>query len=204
MKEHPILFSGEMVEEILSGGKTQTRRVIKPQPVLMSGGIWYPSSNPGDRKNRTGLHYANEKHMRKGMPIDFCPYGQPGDNLWVRESWRPLEDDVPVSKLRPGDQIYFRADYIGEALEGQWRPSIHMPHWASRITLKIVNIRIERVQEITPIDAALEGFSPDRYQIIDFKNLWNSINAKRGYGWDVNPWVWVIEFVKWADPRSLF
>lgn len=205
MKEHPILFSQEMVDAILEG-KTQTRRVVKPQPFLGDTGTWYPSIVPGDKRNHTGLHYGNEAHFRFGMPIDFCPYGREGDRLWVRESWRAM-DDIPTSRLAPGDQIFYRADYPFPVAYGQkWKPSIHMPRWASRITLEIVRVRIERLQEITEQDAFAEGVRPSivggdldflKYRA-GFQSLWNSINVKRGYGWDINPWVWVIEFRKVA------
>lgn len=182
-----------MVCAILEGRKTQTRRVIKPQPVLMDSGVWYPSNIPGDIKNKTGLHYANENHMRKGMPIDFCPYGQPGDRLWVRESLC-VEKNSAKSEFECGHFCY-RADETDNLWGDGYKtiPSIHMPRWASRITLEIVNIRVEQVQSITTKDIVAEGIFPDRHA---FENLWNSINATRGYGWDTNPWVFVIKFKK--------
>lgn len=200
MNEHPILFTGEMVLAILDGRKTQTRRVIKPQPILMTSGIWYPSEVPGDSKNKTGLHYANEKHMRKGMPIDFCPYGQPGDRLWVLESFLiDYEDGESSHGQRPPTVYYHATDNETPWTKPGWKPSIYMPRWASRITLEIVNVRVERVQEITDDDAIQEGVdrtntSIPGYARTRFINLWNSINAKRGFGWDANPWVWAIEF----------
>lgn len=251
MNEHPILFRAEMVRAILDGSKTQTRRVIKPQPLMMCSGAWYPSDNPGDSKNRTGLHYANEKHMRRGLPIDFSPYGQPGDRLWVRETYalEHWEDEPATPKDgRPifhhaGDgtewdeQRWFYPHYKAtdpapdlcyeddENDDGEpkckWSPSIHMPRWASRITLEIVNIRVERVQEITEEDAFEEGMtrrlaaeqgfsvsvSEEEFYISQarrtFHYFWNSLNAKRGFGWDVNPWAWVIEFKEARTPRKL-
>lgn len=204
MKEHPILFSTEMVQAILDNSKTQTRRVIKPQPIITSSGCWIQ-----------GLHYANEHHLRRGLPIDCCPYGQPGDCLWVREAWRPIDDDIPVSKLGPGDDIYYRTDYVGEALNGKWRPSIHMPRWASRITLEVVKVRLEHIQDIGNDnqinDVFEEGLRKSNYyeyaddEVCDldvatavevYKKIWDSINAHRGYSWESNPWVWVIEFRK--------
>jgi hypothetical protein len=233
MKEHPILFFGEMVNAILDGRKTQTRRVIKPQPILMDSGTWYPSEIPGDKRNHTGKHYANENHMRKGMPIDFSPYGQPGDQLWVREAWKmssfmegePVEfqykSDGAMAEenehsdcfqyenwyenicVKSTDQL-IKMGWINKDEDGifhwergesplPWRPSIHMPRWASRITLEIVNIRVERVNWINDIDGYAEGMIGGDCVTL-FKELWDKLNAKRGYGWDVNPWVWVIEF----------
>lgn len=187
IKEYPILFSEQMVLTILDGRKTQTRRVIKSE--------W---SRCLDLEEPVAVMAA----------LFQCPYGHPGERLWVREAWRPIDDDMPVSRLMPGDTIYYRADYVGEALEGKWRPSIHMPRWASRIMLEIVNVRVEQVQEIKSLDAISEGaiawFMDHKmnwkenkkypYPIYSFMKLWNSINAKRGYSWESNPWVWVIEF----------
>ena len=232
MNEHPILFSGEMVRAILDGRKTQTRRVIKPQPIMMDSGMWYPSNIPGDVKNRRGLHYANEKHMRKGMPIDFFPYGLPGDRLWVREThvFEMYEDEPRSKDGRPiffykGDGTewdephwlypHYRAtdpapDLFYEDGDGyqegdpqcKWNPSIHMPRWASRITLEIVNVRVDQVQEISIEDIYAEGCRPissdeDGSELYEwYSDLWDELNAKRGYGWDINPWVWVLEFKK--------
>lgn len=236
MKEIPILFKDDMVRAILEGRKTQSRRVIKPQPILMDSGTWYPSEHPGDKKNKTGLHYANEKHMRKGLAIDFCPYGQPGDILWVKEyfSWVTLVEKDPWDSLfsaikrvpanSPHDHagckvgMLYRAtdtDWEGEA---PWKSSLFMPRWASRINLEVVSVRAERVQEINEEDVKAEGIgsfagnigshsNPTDFYVAfpekeggflfaseAFEALWNFINAKRGYGWDVNPWVWRIEF----------
>ena len=226
MKEYPILFSGEMVRAILEGRKTQTRRVIKPQPIMMDSGTWYPSDVPGDGKNKTGLHYANENHMRKGLPFDFCPYGQPGDRLWVRETAKLRTITATSWKVSSFD-LYYKADdglVIFNNRAGRYAPykrigftpSIHMPRWASRITLEVVNIRVERVQDITYEDAVAEGIpgagivlgnitmlltqtnnmeDAEKVLRLDmFSELWDKINLKRGYGWEVNPWVWVIEF----------
>ena len=180
MKERPIIFSGEMVRAILDGRKTQTRRVIKPQPDhihTFQKGILLPQI--GDKEIR-------------------CPYGQPGDRLWVRETWAK---NNPVLDAK----VCYRADLMSPDLGKPWKPSIYMPRWASRITLEIVNVRVERVQEITEADVIAEGigaFTLARGVLSDappdprwkFIELWNSINANRGYGWEINPWVWVIEF----------
>jgi len=203
MKEYPILFSGPMVRAILDGSKTMTRRVIKVrghegQP-LMAGitKYWKPA-----RTDRPGY-------------ID-CPYGEIGDRLWVRETWRPLWDgiDAPgtigdciqykadMAKLKPhvpDEDTGFRFDDMCEVdvPQPKWRPSIHMFRWASRITLEVTGVRVERVQDIS-LDACwaegvgigLNGIGA-RYA---FGSLWNHINEKRGFGWDVNPLVWVVQF----------
>lgn len=198
--ERPILFSGEMVKAILAGRKTQTRRVIKPQP---DDGPW---PNAASHIEWHDLLTDTDYYVACG----HCPYGKIGDHLWVRESWL---------RIGASTEVWYKAD--GVFLEGRttWRPSIHMPRWASRIKLEITGIRVERVQAISENDARAEGITshtdnlgskrsnPTRiYPAFPekdggfltaraaFECLWDSINAKRGYGWDRDPWVWVIEF----------
>ena len=211
--DRPILFNREMVRAILEDRKTMTRRVVKPQPIMMDSGMWYPSENPGDRKNKTGLHYANEKHMRKGMSIDFSPCGQPGDKLWVRETFayktRPkTENSSLIYKADFDTKDGFGSEIIdfntGMTTPLTWEPSIFMPRWASRITLEIINVGIQRIQEIKYFDIMKEGAPlstyPHHHDSYDtklfewFTGIWDSVNAKRGFGWDANPWVWIIEF----------
>lgn len=219
MKEHPILFSTEMVRAIRDGLKTQTRRVIKDQP---SGPDIFPPN--GYETNDTWFfrdaYYADEQHPNIGKYVK-CPYGVKGNRLWVRETW--AHDDIYCKDVACGnrDHIWWKANenkITADSFAGaaRWRPSIHMPRWASRLTLEIVDIRVERVQAITRADARAEGVShvwtwskernetnPEYFArgvlnpyVANYSVLWDSINAKRGYGWDVNPWVWVIEFKK--------
>lgn len=192
MKERGILFKGEMVRAILDGRKTQTRRVVTPQPVRRpipchwSGTGWALEGLPNDR----GI---------KGCschPVKSPPYGQTSDRLWVRETWAQDDDDI----------LYYRAD-SKKWTPGKWTPSIHMPRWASRTTLAIITVRVERLQDISEGDIVAEGvpmrktagmFAEDErleYLLEDFINLWDSI-AKPGEQWDDNPWVWVYEFKK--------
>lgn len=207
MKEFPILFSGEMVRAILAGCKTQTRRVIKLPPAPMHLGAWEPSTvgGPGcfriinGQRNYDVPEIAVIWHTRTGKIIT-CPYGDVGDRLWVREAWL-LDSDLPV----------YRADdpsWPGE--NPKWKPSIHMPRWASRILLEIVSVRIERLRDIGEAAAQAEGaglsFESSTGQIISppsyrngFIKLWNDINSPRGFGWWKNPWVWVIEFKRVGD-----
>jgi hypothetical protein len=169
VREHPILFSGEMVRAILEGRKTMTRRVIK----------------------------APKGFAPEYAGVDFgCPYGVPGDRLWVRETWQigPELQDV----IYAADEKWnCNGVYIPPAACRSWKPSIHMPRWASRITLEITGVRAERVKQITGSNLYAEGF-PGEAKVGScfgwFVNLWDSLNAKRGFGWDVNPWVWIIEF----------
>lgn len=207
MAEKPILFSGEMVRAILDGRKTQTRRVIKPATTSQAAKYFDPDLAQWPIDQGTGQR-------------EQCPYGQSGDTLWVRETWAVPShlDDVPPREFSKWG-VWFRADGTYATLEthgppygtrypdeskGKWRPSIFMPRWASRITLEVTAVRVERVQEINDADAIAEGIivteSADLTGLTtgqptrDFKALWDSINEKRGYGWESNPWVWVVEF----------
>jgi len=204
MKEHPILFSDPMVRAILDGRKTVTRRVVKPQPKRIH---WL-----GENGGRTFLDCERLFRNRKAEELGriYCPCGAPGDRLWVREAWRPCGDDEmsaeAVQALRPS--IAYRADEPWDK-ESKWRPSIHMPKWASRITLEVTDIRVERLQEIAEEEALAEGVA-EWMKTDAFKGLayndphpgargvfaqgWDALNAKRGYGWDVDPWVWIVSF----------
>lgn len=186
-KERPILFSGPMVRAILEGRKTQTRRVVNHQS-------YFPANRQTWPLDANGL----------GAPGAIsCPYGNPGQRLWVRETWQP----------GPDDSVAYRAS--DDMNHNQWKPSIFMPRWASRITLEVTDVRVERVQAISRLDIVAEGWPHDERQalqiaqviaglddeVIDdasiewFADLWDSINAKRGYSWESNPWVWVITFI---------
>jgi len=220
MKARPILFNSEMVRAILDGKKTQTRRVIKPQP--------QPRENQPERLdflNRSGEVVAamwepwKLGHSRAGYLHlqDRCPHGQSGDRLWVREKhslWKlssvpATNDDATYCCFPDGSQKFRSGKYhnCDFAVNDQawpsfikWRPSIFMPRWASRITLEVLKVRVERVQNIQGYDVADElgtggGLADDYAEDYErFIALWDSINAKRGFGWSGNPWVWVIEF----------
>jgi hypothetical protein len=264
MKERPILFSGPMVRALLDGRKTQTRRVMKPQPVIQSGpfdhGHWAvtlphgnaitnecgtlsgaPSCEAGEW-NYTG-RFVSGYHRTLCGPIR-CPYGVPGDRMWVRESFVELlhtspATDEPIDPtngdrlIEPatsyvdaqgrkrwhydGKVIAYRATSNVEFCDGdgfsspdfankddlpRWKPSIHMPRWASRITLEITDVRVQRVQEISEEDAKAEGVGPIGGFVaqlpfdyrVAFKTLWDEINEHRGYGTHKNPWVWCLTF----------
>lgn len=186
MKERPILFSGEMVRAILDGRKTQTRRIVKPQiknceptfGCLAGKGFgWF-----------YGDLFIKEK------------YGEIGDRLWVRETFL-VDDNRRLSKnaMRKNYEVDYKAT-SEDSPHWRWRPSIHMPRWASRITLEIIGVRIERLSDITCNDADAEG-TPDLRTIENnwdmkrcFQHLWESINGAES--WAATPWVWVIEFHK--------
>lgn len=293
MKEHPILFSSEMVRAILNGRKTQTRRIIKPQPVPLyskgidrfeySDGWWWPTSHsgvqaawrparyrcpygvPGNQDWSSGIppidgwyivqelgivwlrrvlpqdypglavapglvwgrdEYDDPEAIEiEGLSIDTIRWKRLGDRLWVRETWGAVSRPGLVACCLEDCEIQYRADlpsgctdYPGrwpaDEARGnpdapKWRASIHMPRWASRITLDVLKVRVERVQEISEVDIIAEGF-PWRgigaelqmgYQPLGvwFRTLWDSIHAKRGYSWDANPWVFVVDFKRAAE-----
>lgn len=190
MKERPIIFSGPMVKAILDGKKTMTRRVVNPQPPEWCIEFGYTCFTPKGKISGRGI-YQDEGPAEKFFK---CPYGVPGDRLWVRETFQCRGDNPQIT---PDDYIY-RAD--GEKLPHEWMrwyPSIHMPHWASRILLEIKAVRVERLQDITPHDAHCEGWPGMEvcglYPQTWFEHLWRSINGKK-HTWADNPWVWVIEF----------
>lgn len=202
MKERPILFNSEMVQAILSGRKTQTRRIIK---LDHERGF----QNPVVR-GRAG----EVSSVEFGLSHMLCPLGQPGDQLWVRETWQgPLvdydeaysmfKDPKPYQKV---ENCVYRADGgpcpeftdADDDLRQGWRPSIHMPRWASRINLLITGIRVERLQDISNEDIRAEGAAQFgcTHHRLKFQSLWESIYGDDS--WQANPWVWVIEFKRVA------
>ena len=201
VKERPILFSGEMVRAILDGRKTMTRRVVVPQQES-----WFVLDINADP-----IRFWKPAPVSKFI---VAPY-QRRMKLWVRETWAVCEqlDTHSPSSFQDFD-VWFKADgrfHRHEPSElpspdgerGKWRPSIFMPRWASRITLEVVDVRVEQVKDISREDAIAEG-APDQWFDGDtmrkfvpqgwYENLWDSLNAKRGYSWASNPWVWVIAF----------
>ena len=213
--EKPILFNTQMVKAILNGSKTQTRRLIKPQP-------------PCVLKKMTEGHHAGEWHLYRDSPMmnpttnspwgaQYLPPCQPGDVLWVRETWQHLFD-------HKGWRYEYKADYNDDEplkLGGMyiaWRPSIHMPREAARLFLMVKDVRIERLQDMKMSDIQAEGVVPSdviggqwqQWQRNYMKPVWDNTIKPADlprYGWEANPWVWVIEFERldgkpaglWAD-----
>lgn len=191
MKEKPILFSAPMVRAILEGRKTQTRRVIK---------------NTGTYAIEDHHGIITAKRERAALATQ-CRYGQPGDRLWVRETWQgPILEseehfdewrEAPDLFRKPGFCAYRATDTLDavdeDGKELGWRPSIHMPRWASRITLEIAAVRVERLQDISADDSIAEGSAghPDGPWHA-YRSLWTLINGAGS--WEANPWVWVVEF----------
>lgn len=223
IRERPILFNGAMVRAILDGRKMVTRRQINPQfpssvnevlPYATYRGAWMPRDpeSPDD---------AWEEQVR------VCPYGKPGDRLWVRETWQLHEKftDTCVVVYKANERnswTEFHRRFPVSVARGAaekpfqthgFRPSIHMPRWACRILLEITDVRVERLQDITYEQAAAEGIhrhnrmwsatdeggACHKYPEPAFRDLWLST----GGDWDANPWVWVVEFkrVEVADAR---
>lgn len=225
-KDYPVFFNDEMVRAILDGRKTQTRRVIK---LSHERGML----NPVVRGRNGEISSVSCR-----LAPTLCPFGQPGDRLWVRETWALLgnEDGCCVDwndnlckgdeKLAariyrascerlPGDyglwsipdDAYWKPHTENQKFEGAWRPSIHMPRWASRILLEITDVRVERLNSISEADAQAEGVTPATHQItppeavyrVGFGDIWRSIYGEES--WDADPWVWVVEF-KHIDATS--
>lgn len=223
MSERPILFSAPMARAILDGHKTQTRRVVKVGDTIeeRDDGTRWP-------------YFTTWTHGDDGSPWASCPYGEPGDRLWVRETWRYAdwtEDGQPWIRYAADDarrlcervssewaarvaDIWAElssAENVavdGRAADRKWRPSIFLPRWASRITLAVTAVRVERLQEIRELDALGEGVEGKRVTSVlngvrgeyvvgsardAYAALWDTINGDRA-PWASNPWVWVVEF----------
>lgn len=194
MKERPILFSALMVRALLAGTKTQTRRGLKVQPPAIVSSIYRPFV--AEPNNWHG--YGNDAIHWYGR----CPYGAPGDRLWVREAWaRDDEDGALMFRADIGinaDADAWEQGRIDGVPRYRWRPSIHMPRAASRITLEITGVRVERLQDISESDAVAEGVYDSlhipggRFANENYAHLWDTINGDGS--WDANQWVWVVEF----------
>ena len=182
----PILFSTPMVQAILAGQKTMTRRVIKPQTVTRS-------TSAGMVEESLDAFVARNKKDADLLAAACSPY-RPGDILWVRETWAPF-----------GSTYLYKANG-GGAGGGNWRPSIHMPRKAARIFLRVTDVRMERVQDITSDDCYREGITDypntEPRPRSEFASLWDNLSAKRGYEWDANPWVWVISFERCEETEE--
>jgi hypothetical protein len=201
-RERPILFSGPMVRAILEGRKTQTRRIAKP---------YTRGAEIIDTYTDGSIRYQVERWpngvVAKPSLGCACKYGMVGDRLWVRETWS-CPRQIGGSFVR--EKRMYKADELSPWLDYSsvvWKPSIHMPRQFSRLSLELTAVRVERLQAISEIDARAEGCeghrASDGYDIDptrdvdpieEYRELWDSLNAKRGYGWDVNPWVWVLAF----------
>lgn len=221
-----------MVRALLDGRKTQTRRIIKPQPEPCDHTPWAPGAGEfqpsidGDGLHcaqcGNGVHFARTKSGVRGIPIRFAK----GDKLWVRETWAPLDalthNDPGTTALM--DHGFYKADdSTVEGSIGRWKPGIHMPRWASRLTLTVIDVRVQRLQAISRTDAVAEGIERRMVMCADgvmralwfgvahagndadpvraYADLWDAINNPRGLcaedepkGWAANPWVVAVSF----------
>lgn len=240
MSERPIIFSGDSVRAILDGRKTQTRRALKTDLPFDAPARFAPCDHP----EGYGFFDTDERWHR-------CPFGRPGDRLWVREAfhWSGFTEDGEVGVRYVADEAHsglLAPDdaWLGRSFEGAWvrwsedmeaagytanpddgffewtradraEPTfvgrrvapMFLPRWASRITLEVASVRVERLQTITEADAKAEGVAPgettdgDLSHALGFIDTWDRLNAKRGHGWDENPWVWVVGFKRTEDER---
>ncbi|QLV92607.1 hypothetical protein HV270_11085 [Citrobacter freundii] len=223
MTERGMIFNGDMVQALLDGRKTQTRRIMAIQPEHSELGLRRVIDSKNVRDN--GKYFwsqSDARGLKMRSKVFGCPYGEVGDRIWVRETYQgPLfdfdqmdaycKDSTPFEKAqfciykadgKPAPE-FFDAD---DNLHCCWRPSIHMPRWASRILLEITDVRVERLNAISQADAIAEGAPPSHpsidcvsqeYGFPDFSRSWFGQTWQHIYGeesWQANPWVWVIEF----------
>lgn len=213
MADRPIIFSGPMVRALLDGRKTQTRRIIKPRPYDREGNTVdiNIASSASYRRGADGRMYFAFDHPRGGPLTAYVAHYAPGDRLWAREAWFDATPhmDAPHFWNRKVP-LHYRAD--GDDIGcHRWRPSIHMPRRASRLTLTVTDVRVQRLQQISKGDAAAEGIArctndPRRWArycglpwergwfdpVTSFKHLWSQINGWSA--WDTNPWVVAVTF----------
>jgi hypothetical protein len=215
------------VKAILAGRKTQTRRIIKPQPPAPGVCEFSPAPDIAYYKARLNKWWLVPGDVTESDPSPHtlyeykCPYGVPGDHLWTKETWRTSRqfDDLSPTQIYEqfGDGAKRHLDYRAAPdpglFWGRWRASIHLPRWASRITLEVTDVRVEQLHQIWLDHRGTDNQWQDLFaegipQVVcqyapsdqlptplsEFIQLWDSINAKRGYSWEANPWVWVVEF----------
>jgi hypothetical protein len=217
--ERPMLFSGAMVRGILDEIKDQTRRVVKLPKEKGLEFRWEGAWKDGGASSLFGsgeyLHVPfrslvdGEDGWKRGTSLrHFCPYGKIGDRIWVKETFAPNGVGHHLARMVKAPEqpkVYYRATHEGHAA-WNWKPSIFMPRWASRITLEITSIRVERLQEISEEDAVAEGCCvklnghDDDFARNCYRKLWETINGKGS--WDLNPWVWVVGFRKVEGRRQ--
>lgn len=224
MTERPIIFSAPMVRAILEGRKTQTRRIAPIDDIrfthhdggMITWSVHFVKPYKRALSSHSGGRFS-EDETRRIIAAMYCPYGQPGDRLWVREAHAIVPrtayaaSDGVQQILRPHDEhdaAIFRDGWDRSTGGLRWRPSIHMPRWASRILLEVTGVRVERLQDISEADARAEGArecdpvssrevllagpSQRGSFVLHYRDIWQQINGEGS--WDANPWVWVVEF----------
>ncbi|EMW9680839.1 hypothetical protein V5Y75_004422 [Salmonella enterica] len=212
MKERGMIFNAEMVRAILDGKKTQTRRIMAIQPEHSELGLRRVIDSKNGRDN--GKYFwsqSDARGLKMRSKVFGCPYGEVGDRIWVRETYQgPLFDYEHMESYLEDSSKFYKPEFSVYRADGKpapefydaddnlhcgWRPSIHMPRWASRLTLEITGVRVERLNSITESDAEAEGVTDTGFGdlLVDgYRYLWKSIYGEES--WAANPWVWVIEF----------
>jgi len=208
MAERPIIMSGQSVPRIFDGTKTVTRRVVKPQPEFFEpDSAWWH----GDGHSGTGWYVHNTEYPDEGSQFYRCPFGAVGDRLHIGEALIRVDDGngYPYAVYERTNETVFEAN--GLPVKWRWKvkklTSMYCPKAYRRIWLEVLSVRVERVQAITARGVRAEGVACPEHDFAAgfcvgdcghlgsaFRDLWDSINAKRGFGWDANPWVWVVEF----------
>lgn len=221
-KEKPILFSVPMVQAILAGRKTQTRRIMKPQPIDQGNDCWFYGDDVYISKEELASHLFHEVYGNNGTPYGSV-YNGFGDRLWVRERfWQKGHSSASWDENGEWDgrwswhqKVRFDKPVESEPVEWRCRPSIHMPRWASRINLELVDVEAEQLRDISDDDAIAEGIEPvSQLGVLrvcgwkdysgatpgfmsprdSFRTLWESINSDPAFSWSANPWLWVLKF----------
>lgn len=209
MADRPVLFSAPMVRALLEGRKTQTRRIIKPQPVQNEAGLWVHPPEWTERavKKWGGACQTDEEGLKLHLTMKGLPYA-PGDRLWVKEAWTDhgFADGEAVYRATAFEDTGYTLEEIAEL---RWRPSIYMPRWASRLTLTVTDVRVQRLQEISEADARAEGApvwwrslpeekrAPTTTATGMFRDLWNSLRGPDA--WAANSWVCALTFTVQRD-----
>lgn len=204
MNYKPIIMGADSIRAILDKKKTMTRRVVKEQSRLRE-----PQEEYGNMVVTAEYfnQYGSWQEWVPNAKTMGCPYGHIGDRLWVKEAFA-LWTDSPHCVAYKADEMHYDAiddvfwkdevDITSIAVDGKWKSPLYMPRWASRITLEITDIKVERLQDITEEDAKAEGYS----RVDEYAWAWDALNAKRGYQWESNPWVWVVSFVLVDERRK--
>lgn len=208
VKERPMIFNAEMVRAILDGRKTQTRRIMKVQPENAELGLRRITDSSVAKE--VGMYFwclADACGVKHRSNLFSCPFGEVGDRIWVREAFRvhSRASDVATLVYKASEQQSWTQQTHRVPIEqctkpavvDKWTPSLHMPRWASRITLEVTGVRVERLNDISDADALNEGCSTNDMKSGDrladvFSRLWSSIYGAEN--WKANPWVWVITF----------
>lgn len=213
-KVKPILFGAEMVRALIDGRKTQTRRVMKLQPEAFGSTGWLYGGGYYADDSQMQSHLFHDVYGEKGSPYGSVYTDGTVDVLWVRETWQAQCQDGRWWHEVPKDERDLHnwafTNPVAPAFEAtppKWMPSIFMPKMATRLILEVTSIHVERVQDIDVDDIVAEGaFPPDKniglggqFAVEAWWDLWDAINAKRGYSWSSNPWVWVVGFKQIND-----